>query len=101
MSRSPTVATLALGAGDDLRYRRVQVHAAGRPVEARVAEAEDAAVAGDQPVPLAGRRGGHADDRRVEVSGAERAEVRRVEGEEAAVVGDEPVALSVGGRGHA
>ena len=43
------------------------MHRAGRAVEVRVAEAEHAAVAGDEPVALAARCGRHPDDRLVEM----------------------------------
>ena len=49
------------------------------PVEPRkcgVAEGEDAAVRGDEPVAVARRRRGHADDRLVQSHGARRAEER-------------------------
>ena len=41
-------------------------------VERGVAEVEDAAVGGDQPVPLAVGSGGHPDDRRIEMLPAHR-----------------------------
>ena len=47
--------------------------AAGGAVEAGVAEGEDAAVGGHQPVALAVGRGGHAHDGLVEVDAAGRA----------------------------
>ena len=76
--------------------------AAGRAVEAGVAEGEDAAVGGDEPVALAVGRRRHADDRRVEreAAGAP-VEAGVAEGEDAAVGRDEPVALAVGRRRHA
>ncbi len=73
-----------------------------RSVVPGVTEREDAAVGGDEPVPLAVGAGCHADDGLVEVQGARRTEVPRVtEAEDAAVGGDEPVAAAVGGGCHA
>ena len=70
---------------------------AGRAEERGVAEGEDAAVGGDEPVAVAGGRGGHADDRLVQLHVAGRAvEPRVAEGEDPAVGGDEPVAAGVG-----
>ena len=69
---------------------------AGRTVERGVAEGEDAAVARDEPVALAGRRRGHADDRLVEPDRAGRAVERGVAvGEDAAVGAEQPVAVAV------
>ena len=63
-SDEPVAASRASrGDADD---RLVQVHGAGRPVEAGVAGGEDAAVGRDAPRALAAGSGGHADDRRVE-----------------------------------
>ena len=62
-----------------------------------VAEGEDAAVVGDQPVAAAVGGGGHADDGLVEGDAAGGAvEAGVAEGEDAAVVGHQPVALAVG-----
>ena len=68
---------------------------AGRTEEPGVTEGEDPAVAGHEPVALAGRGGGHADDRLVEADVAGRAEEGGVtEGEDPAVGGHQPVALA-------
>ena len=76
--------------------------AAGRAVEVRVAEAEDAAVARDEPVAVTGRCRRHADDRAVERDVPGRAEVRRISrGEHAAVGRDTPGALPARRGGHA
>ena len=62
------------------------MEAAGRAVEARVAEAEHAAVRREQPVAAPGPRRGHRDDRLVQVGAAHRAvEARVAEAEHAAV----------------
>ena len=75
---------------------------AGGAVERGVAEGEDAAVGGDEPVAVAGGRGGDADDGRGEAAAAGGAVERGVaEGEDAAVGGDEPVAVARRGRGDA
>src|SRR5229473_2140165 len=82
--------------------RLAEAERPGGAEEARVAEGEDAAVGGDEPVALRVGGGGHAPDRLAEAErpgGAE--EARVAEGEDAAVGGDEPVALRVGGGGHA
>ena len=73
--------------------------AAHRPEERGVAEAEDPPVGGRHPVAGAGRGGGHAHHRLVEVGAAHRALERGVSlGEDAAVGGRHPVAArSVGG----
>src|SRR5438128_2088107 len=83
--RSPPTAQPARGAG-----------------EGGVAEGEDPAVGGDEPVPLAARRRRHADDRPVEGGSAGGAVERRVaEGEDPPVRGDEPVTGAGGGGRHA
>ena len=72
------------------------------PWKRGVAEGEDAAVAGDEPVAVAGGCCGHADDGLVELDGAGGAEEAGVaEGEDAAVAGDEPVAVAGGVGRHA
>ena len=69
------------------------MHGAGRPVEARVAEREDAAVGGNEPVAASVRRRRDADHRLVEVHRARRAvEPRGAVAEDAAVLGEQPVA---------
>ena len=66
--------------------------AAALPKKRGVAEREDAAVAGDEPVAAAARCGGHADDGLVQMTVAGAAEEPRVaEREDPAVTGDEPV----------
>ena len=69
------------------------------PIEPKndgVAEGEDAAVGGHQPVARAVIARRHPDDRRVEVGAAHRAVERGVaEGEHAPVGGHRPVALAV------
>src|SRR5436853_479471 len=68
--------------------------------KAGVAEAEDPAVGGDEPVALTGGAGGSSHDRLVEGDaprGAEEAGV--AEAEDPAVGGDEPVALTGGAGG--
>ena len=73
----------------------VEGHGAGGAVEVRVAEGEDAAVAGDHPVAVSRWCGCDADDGLVEGHGAGGAvEVRVAEAEDAAVAGDHPVAVS-------
>ena len=80
----------------------VHVQRPGRTVEPGVAEVEDAPVGGDQPVALAVRCGGHADDGLVEVQGTGgTVEPGVAEVEDAPVGGDQPVALAVRGRSHA
>ena len=76
--------------------------AAGGAVEPGVAEGEDAAVGGHQPVAAAVGGGRHAHDGGVEVDVAGGAvEPGVAEGEDAAVGGHQPVAAAVGGGGHA
>ncbi len=75
--------------------------AAGGAVEARVAEREDAAVGRDEPIPVSGRRRGHADDRPVEALAAGGAvEARVAEREDAAVRCDQPVPTAAARRRH-
>ncbi len=70
--------------------------AAHRPVEGGVAEGEEAAVGGHQPVALAVGRGGHAHHRLVQTHASGRpVEAGVTEGEEAAVGGHLPIALAV------
>ena len=59
--------------GDDTDDGLVELAAAGRAEELGVAEGEHAAVAGNEPVAVSGRRRGHADDRLVEAPAAETA----------------------------
>ena len=74
----------------------------GGAVEAGVAEGEDAAVGGEEPVALAVGGGGHPDDRLVQVDRPGGAVERGVaEGEDAAVGGHQPVALARTGGGDA
>src|SRR5206468_3887077 len=75
-----------------------ELEVAGGAEEGGVAEGEDAAVGGQQPVALAGGRCGHADDGlgELEVAGGAR-ELGGAEGEDAAVGGNQTVALA---RGH-
>src|SRR5258706_540625 len=71
----------------------VELELARGPEEAGVAEGEDAAVGGHEPVAVAGGRGRHAHDRLVQPQVAGRpGEGGVAEGEDAAVTGDEPVA---------
>ena len=78
----------------------VELEVAGRPVEAGVAEGEDAAVGGHQPVPAAVGGGRHAHHRLGEPEVARRAvEAGVAEGEDAAVGGHQPVALAEDGVG--
>src|SRR5581483_4805315 len=66
--------------------RRIERDRARRPEERRVPETEDAAVGGDQPVPLAVRGRSHPDHGPVEVHASHRAEELGIaEGEHAAV----------------
>src|SRR5664280_1332960 len=82
--------------------RLVEMNGPGRAVELGVAEGEDAAVGGRQPVALAVRSGSHADNRLVEMNGPGRAvELGVAEGEDAAVGGRQPVALAVRSGSHA
>src|SRR5205823_5555939 len=70
--------------------------------EGGVAEGEDAAVGGDEPVAPAGPRGRHGHDGLVERLAPHRpVEGGGAEGEDAAVGGDHPVAAPVGCGGHA
>src|SRR5207244_4421098 len=79
----------------------VQPDPAGGTAELGVAEAEDPAVGGHEPVAVAGRGGGHADDGLVEVDAPGGAEERGVAvAEDPAVPSHEPVAVSRTG-GHA
>ena len=65
------------------------------PQNLRVAEGEDAAVGGHQPVAAAVGRRRHAHDRLVERDASRRApELRAAEGEDAAVGGHQPVAAA-------
>ena len=68
MARGSSCASLARYGPD---HWHVEPLAAGRAVEVGVAEGEDSAVSCDQPVALAIRGGGHADDRPVQVNAAE------------------------------
>ena len=73
----------------------IEVYAAGRAVEARVAERKDPAITRYQPVALAARGHLHPDDGLVEVDAAGRAvEVRVAEGEDAAVGTQQPIAVT-------
>ncbi len=73
--------------------------APGAPVEAGVAEVEDAAVGGHLPVPLAVRGRRHADDGCVERLAAHGAvELGVAEGEDAAVGRDLPVPAAILGQ---
>ena len=91
-----------MGAFEAVRQARaggVQPEAGNGAVERRVAEAEDAPVGGDEPVPVPG--GGRRDpDHRTLQMDAPRGAVERgrAEREDAAVRADQPVA--VGGRLH-
>src|SRR5207245_933263 len=77
----------------------VEGQAARRAVEAGVAEAEDAAVGGHQPVAPSAGGGGHAHDGPVEGQAARRAvEAGVAEAEDAAVGGHQPVAVRPGRR---
>ena len=72
------------------------------PKNRAVAEAEDAAVGGDQPVAGAVGRRRHADDRLVQVLAAHGAEEAGVaEAEDAAVGGHQPVPVRARRHGHA
>ena len=78
------------------------VDRAGRAVEGRVAEREDAAVGRDEPIAAPGRRRRDPDDRLVQRDGAGGAVERRVaEREDPAVARDRPVAVARRGRGDA
>src|SRR5581483_715477 len=65
---------VAAAAGGGADHRGVEPRAPHAAEEGRVAEAEDAAVAGHQPVAAAAGSGGDADHRRVEVRAAHAAE---------------------------
>ena len=73
-----------------------------RAVEGGVAEGEDAAVGGHQPVAAAvgGGRHGHDGLGEADAPGGP-VEAGVAEGEDAAVGGHQPVAAAVGGGGHA
>ena len=62
-------------------------------------EREHAAVLGDEPIPVAVRRRGHADDRAVQPHPSRRTEERHAVGEDAAVATEQPVAVRRGVRG--
>src|SRR5438477_4580158 len=79
------------GAGGHPHDRFDEFEGAGGAEERGVAEGEDPAVGGDQPVAGAGRRWRQPDDGSIELQGAGGAEEAGVaEGEDAAVGGDEP-----------
>ncbi len=75
-------------------HRPVQADVPGRTVEAGVAEGEDPAVGGDQPVAGPSRGGRHADDRGVQRAARHRPVVGgRTEGVHGPVGRDHPVAV--------
>src|SRR5581483_11220117 len=90
---------VAVGEADHAGDGLVELRAAHRALEAGVAEGEDAAVGGHQPVALAGGGRDERLDRGVEPGAAHRAvEPGVAEGEDAAVAGHHVVALARGRR---
>ena len=77
-------------------HRLVQMDGTRRAVERRIAEREDAAITGGEPVAHSVGCRGNADDWLIQVDGPSRSvELGIAVGEDAAVTGDEPVALTV------
>src|SRR5205807_1663706 len=84
---------LPVRGGSHTDHRLVEPNGCGGPEKARVAEREDPAVGGNEPVAVTVGGGGHAHDWLVEAQRSGGAEEARVaEAEHAAIGGHEPVA---------